>query len=189
MEFRKRLRHHLLVTICFLCQHFETNSERLLSSATGLALMICSVSAKQRLHNFSPQRCGSASLMTLHWIWLSWSLFLCSHTRFDRLELFSTRSCWKEDLWLLKRCLKAVEMIPFVSRRNGGLVNLAAKLGHNEIFEEVILTIQHCQKSMPFCTDKVWVKKNNPRIRRNTGFMRRRRNMRTSRSLPTRPII
>ena len=53
----------------FLCLHFETISERLLSSASGFALMICSFPAKQNLHIFAPQRYGAVSLMTLHWIW------------------------------------------------------------------------------------------------------------------------
>ena len=58
-----------LAKILYLCLQFEINSERLLSSTSGFALMVCSFSAKQRLHIFAPRRYGAASLMTLHWIW------------------------------------------------------------------------------------------------------------------------
>ena len=42
---------------------------KLARSTSGFALMICSFSAKQRLHIFALQRYGAASSMTLHWIW------------------------------------------------------------------------------------------------------------------------
>ena len=33
---------------------------------------------------------------------------------------------------------------------------------YTEIFEEIMLTIRHCRKSLLFCTDKIWVKKSKP---------------------------
>ena len=35
---------------------------------------------------------------------------------------------------------------------------------HTEISEEIFLSTQHCQKSLLFCMNKIWVKKSNPEL-------------------------